>query len=405
MAKASPPPPTSSISQTTSASSNVEFDTAAAEPVSSSRTATNLFIPTAAMTNLFLSTSSSSSSSPVTSSTVTTGIVRENSSCQNYDTKKKNEDAATSPSPSSSVKPFSEVKTKATNTAAMMMPSPPSVATADAAETPPPSMQDPQDECVLCCYPFPIKNSESCYKECCGELICMGCIIAERRTLIIGTNVKKPIKGSKEEELEFTMIPESEQAFLCPFCRAEVPTNDKEYLKSLWKQIDEYNDPKAMGQLGSHYVRGVHGLSKNIKKAEELHQRAYDLCDPIAAYDLANLYTKHIPDQARMMKYLEEGVERGNAHCMNKLAILAAQSGNHEEAKRQFMTAALSGHDQAMDNLMVNYQSSGSVVSKEDLVTTLRAHKAVNDKGKSEPREYAYRLEAFEEKNKNRSAT
>ena len=38
-----------------------------------------------------------------------------------------------------------------------------------------------------------------------GVLICWDCIIAERRTLIIGTNVKKLIQqgSSKEEELEF----------------------------------------------------------------------------------------------------------------------------------------------------------------------------------------------------------
>ena len=260
---------------------------------------------------------------------------------------------------------------------------------------PPPSLEDPQDECLLCCYLLPIKENESSYYSCCGQMICDGCIIAKQRTLIIGTNVKKPIEGSKEEELEFTRILSSEQIMVCPFCRAEDPTNDNEILKRLWTRIDEYKDPKAMHHLGVYYMKGEYGLSKNLKKAEELQQRAYDLGDP--AYGLAELYTKHIPDQARMMKYLQEGVERGNTHCMNKLAICAAKSRNHEEAKRQFMTAARSGDAVAMSNLMVNYRSPGSVVSKEDLVTTLRAHKAVNDKRKSEPREYAIRHKAFEE--------
>ena len=38
------------------------------------------------------------------------------------------------------------------------------------------------------------------------------------------------------------------------------------------------------------------------------------------------------------------------------------------------------------------------MVSKDDLATTLRAHKTINDAGTSEPREYAMRHKAFEKK-------
>jgi hypothetical protein len=62
------------------------------------------------------------------------------------------------------------------------------------------------------------------------------------------------------------------------------------------------------------------------------------------------------------------------------------------------MTAACSGDNQAMQNLMMHYQTPGSVVSKDDLATTLRAHKTINDAGKSEPREYAIRHKYFKEK-------
>ena len=267
---------------------------------------------------------------------------------------------------------------------------------------PPPSTEDPHDECVLCCYPLPLKPEESTYHDCCGEVICDGCSSAQARTLVIGTNVKKPIKGSKEEELEFMKIlcsNSSEVPILCPFCRAKKPTNDKESLKRIWKRIDEHKDPKAMIMLGGWYENGKHGLSKNIKKVEELFQQAYDLGDLIAARNLFVLYTKHFPDQqARIMKYLEEGARKGNTQCNNCLGLLAAKSAKHEEAKRHLMTAARSGHEEAMRNLMISYQVPGSVVSKEDLATTLRAHKAVIDQAKSAPREYAIRLKVFQEK-------
>ena len=399
MAKTSPPPSSSSssssfTSQTTSASSTDEYDTATAEPVSLTHTtATTLSAPTAAMTNFFLSTTSSSSSSPATSSTVTTGIVTENGSCPNYGTQKKNEDAATT-----------EAAVAAMTTVSSPPPTPPAEAAITATEPTPTSTEDPHDECVLCCYPFPVVP-DYFYKECCGKVICNGCIMDQRRTLIIGTNVKKPIKGSKEEELEFMMTlsnglveEENKVIFVCPFCRAKEPTNDKEFLKRLWERIDEYDDPGAMNMLGDCYLKGEDGLSKNLKKAEELHQRAYDLGDPDAAFHLAEMYTKHIPDQARLMKYLEEGARRGSTSCMNRLGICAARLGNQEIAKRQFMTAARSGNDGAMSNLMICYRTPGSVVSKDDLATTLRAHKVANDKRKSEPREYAMRHKAFKKK-------
>ena len=110
-----------------------------------------------------------------------------------------------------------------------------------------------------------------------GVLICWGCIIAkERRTLIIGTSVKKLIQqgSSKEEELGFMRIRCSKLPMVCPFCRAKEPRNDQEFLKRLWKQIDDYNDPKTMNLIGSCYVIGTHGRSKKRKKAEELLQRA-----------------------------------------------------------------------------------------------------------------------------------
>ena len=137
---------------------------------------------------------------------------------------------------------------------------------------------------------------------------------------------------------------------LCPFCRAKEPRNSKEHLKRMWKRIDEYNDPEAINLLGGTYLRGHHGLSKNLKKAEELLQRSYDLGDPNAAYILASIYHEHIHDEARMVQYLEEGGRRGDVDCNYRLGVRAAESGNHEEAKQHLMAAACAGDDRAMEN-------------------------------------------------------
>lgn len=57
------------------------------------------------------------------------------------------------------------------------------------------------------------------------------------------------------------------------------------------------------------------------------------------------------------------------------------------------MTAARLGEDYAIRNLMISYQNK--VLSKDDLATTLCAHKAANDTRTSVPREYRKRYYDF----------
>lgn len=96
-----------------------------------------------------------------------------------------------------------------------------------------------------------------------------------------------------------------------------------------------------------------------------------------------------------MIQYVEEGVRRGNYRCTTILANRAHQSGNHEEATRQYMTAARSGDDIAMNKLVEYYRTTQ--LSKEDLATTLRAKKVANDKVRNAPREYAKRFDYLRE--------
>ena len=200
----------------------------------------------------------------------------------------------------------------------------------------------------------------------------------------------------------------------------------KETIKRLWKRIDKYNDPKAMNVMGNYYLEGLHGLSNNPKKAEELYKRAYDLGLMAAARNLGELYSNHILNPVLATKYLEEGARRGNVMCMFALGDIARKSVNKEETLRQYINATCSGHDTArnamcmfglpdiahksenfaelfrlsmklarfgddegMENVMEYYRQN--LLSKDDLATTLRAHKAANDEVKSEPREYAMR--------------
>ena len=256
------------------------------------------------------------------------------------------------------------------------------------------SIQDaPDDECVLCYYPLPRNIEQSTYKSCCGSTICAGCINAQKRVRVIGTNVKLPIAGSKEEKREFIKII-CYSLDVCPFCRASDAVSHEEHFERLVKHIDDRNDPSAIYCLASHYVKGTCGLSVNLEKARELYQRAYDLGDPDAAFDLFILHTEHFTDQTLAMKYLEEGAKRGVEACMVELAgRLARFVGNLDEAKRLTVMAACSGDDDAMEH--VKNASWGIQLTKDEFDTTVRAHRAAKDKETNEPREYAMRLGVF----------
>ena len=195
---------------------------------------------------------------------------------------------------------------------------------------------------------------------------------------------------------------------ICLFCNAEAPVYDDELLTRLLNRIDKYNDPKAMIMLGLAYQNGEIGLPKNLKKAEALYKRSYDRGHPEAAYFLANMYHKLIPDKVLEKHYAEEGARRGNTGCMSIVADITLQSGNYkegirlfqkgyfdvesgnfDEAARLWMNAARLGDKTAMENVMAWYRDE--LISNDDLTTTLRAHKAVIAKGKNEAREYAMR--------------
>ena len=127
-----------------------------------------------------------------------------------------------------------------------------------------------------------------------------------------------------------------------------------------------------------------------------LQKSSYDLGHPSGAFNLSVLHRDQILDETRMIQYAEEGASRGNSRCMNLLANSAAQSDNWEEATRQYMMAACSGHGIAMQSLVECYRHK--LLSKEDFATTLRAHKAASDNVKNAPREYANRYYDLREK-------
>ena len=217
--------------------------------------------PTAAMSNLGVSTSSSSSLAPVPSSMATAGVVAENNETLPDVIAAAAAMTTAAPPPPPPSPPSSSRALQTTQRASSNV----EYDTPDEAAA---STPDSEHECVICCYPIPLEPKDSVYKTCCGKSFCGGCILAQQRTLIIGTNVAYPIVGSEEEKRGFREIGRSEWTSLCPFCNAEAPVDDEEELTHLLKRIDKYKDPVAMNILGAFYMEGKNGLPKNLIKAE-----------------------------------------------------------------------------------------------------------------------------------------
>jgi len=247
-------------------------------------------------------------------------------------------------------------------------------------------------ECSICCHELPVEEIESFYHTCCGQVICNGCVVGKKRTQL--KELGKIVEGTTPEEEQFRLIKERGM-YVCPYCRAPSP-DDEESLRRVNNRIEIRNDRDysiALNQLGSYYKNGVCGLSQNLKKAEELYKKAYDLDDSYAALNLYFLYDKHYPDQKeKAREYLLRGEMLGNFKCILFLAGHACASDDKEETARLWMKAVcLGGEDVTI--LLDLYQMN--LLSKDDVATTLRANQAVKDEVTTKRRDFAKRYAQF----------
>ena len=253
--------------------------------------------------------------------------------------------------------------------------------------------------CPICFHRLPLQKSEHVYHTCCGQVICDGCVIGQQRTQLKEPQFKElgiMIEDTTPEEEQFRLIEQhGNSIYVCPYCRAPFPKGAEELLQRLYDRIEVRNDRDytiAVNQLGAYYRTGKHGLPQNLKKAEELFTKAYDLGNPDAAWHLYLLYHNYYPNQnEKEKKYLVRGEMIGNMECTSVLAKLACDSGNGEECARLCMKAALLGEDTS--NLLQCYRHN--LLSKDDLATTLRANQALKDEVTTKRRDFAKRYEQF----------
>jgi TPR repeat protein len=146
------------------------------------------------------------------------------------------------------------------------------------------------------------------------------------------------------------------------------------------------NDPFAMSQVGTRlYHEGDYDI------AIKYWTKAAELGDMGAHFQLGYVYMKEgvKKDQKKAVAvyHYEMAAIGGHPTARYNLGCYEERKGNIERSVKHHIIAAKLGDEDSMKKLWKHY--SGENITKEDLETTLRTHKAAIDAMKSPEREAA----------------
>ena len=226
----------------------------------------------------------------------------------------------------------------------------------------------PKDDCPICMIRLPSLHTGQTYMECCGKIICRGCIYA-------------PVYDDKGNEVDNRK---------CPFCRTLPPSTDEEFIKRFEKRV-ELNDPTGINDLGSYYAKGGKGLLQNMAKALELWHRAGELLGYADAfYNIACVcYNGNgvEKDEKKANHYCELAAMGGNITARYNLAITEGKAGNLARAVKHFMISVKDGDFDSLQKVKGLYLNGH--VTKDDYANALRSYQAYLDEIKSDQRDEA----------------
>ncbi len=209
-------------------------------------------------------------------------------------------------------------------------------------------------ECPICFLPLSLDPEKSGFWTCCSEIICRGCVYANR-------------KSSK-----------------CPFCREPAPSEEEENTKRMMKRV-RVKDRAALYQMGM-----VCRSKGDYDDAFEYFTNAAKLGDIAAHSKLGFMYMNGEgveKNEEKALYHFEKAAIGGHPGARYALALIEGRNGNIERAVKHFIIAAKLGDEHSMKKLWKHY-SDGNI-TKEDLDATLRAHQAALDATKSAHRDIA----------------
>lgn len=222
----------------------------------------------------------------------------------------------------------------------------------------------PDDDCPICFLRLPHLGTGFVCMNCCGKVICRGCIHAVQE--------KNTVDG------------------LCPFCRIPAPSSDEEMIKRYEKRIKRGDDAQAMTNLGFMYSSGENGLPQNHAKALKLWHRAGELGHTDAYYYISCAYGSGRGverDAKKAIYYMEIAAMEGDTNSRNNLGVLEQNLGKIDRAIKHYMIAAKGGYNVSVKKIQRLYMNGQA--TKDYFETALRSYQAYLDEIKSDQRDEA----------------
>ena len=229
---------------------------------------------------------------------------------------------------------------------------------------PPPQYGD----CPICFIQLPSLGTGRRYHECCGKVICSGCVYA-------------PIYDSQGNKVDNKK---------CPFCRTPHHTSNEEMVKRTKKRV-EAGDPIAIFNIGVYYRDGIRGFPQNHLKALELWHRAAELGYALAYASIGYAYDNGDGVERDMKKanyYYELAAIRGVVGARHNLGLNEANAGNMDRALKHFIIAVRGGYTEPLKGMKQLY-SNGYAITKEDYTKALQSYQAYLVEIKSDQRDKA----------------
>jgi len=212
-------------------------------------------------------------------------------------------------------------------------------------------------ECPLCFLPMPLDHEKSTFFSCCCKLVCNGCEIADE------------ISSGDDR---------------CPFCREPAVTGKEENDKRVMERV-KVNDPNALRKMGTRRIQ-----EGDYETSFEYYTKAAELGDTIAHYQLGCMYYSGEGverDEEKGICHWERAAIGGHHSARHNLACIEERNGNIERSVKHLIIAANLGCEDSMKDLWKHF-SAGNI-TKEELESTLRTHKAAIDATKSAQRDAA----------------
>ena len=225
------------------------------------------------------------------------------------------------------------------------------------------------EDCPICMIRLPTLVSGRTYMNCCGKMICSGCIYS--------VQLRAALSGRRKED------------DICPFCRTSPAKKNEETIRRYEKRI-ELNDAYAIYNMGGYHARGLYGLPRNIAKGLELWHRAGER-GSAEAHGCIGIAHDHGDGVERDLKkarhYWELAAINGDLQSRYNLGSIEVEGGNMERALKHFMIAVRSGCSDSLDYIKQSYLRG--YTTKDMYAEALRSYQSYLDEIKSDQRDDA----------------